>query len=122
MGIGTNRDKTLNTQQREILKAKEQLGWSYKTLADVLYGALHDDETDELENSARFESTLKKQLSRPSTPVELLETYVRLIHQHPDYQKAVGVKLKPIDLGFIDKTMQLELSKIAKQLCLDDDD
>ena len=64
------------------------MNFSQSIFADLVYEELHtDDENFEADNSEvkKFKEKLKKQLSRKSTSPETLDSYLKVLMQHPKY-------------------------------------
>ncbi|WP_460861652.1 hypothetical protein [Rheinheimera gaetbuli] len=99
---------------------QKQLGWTKARLAEVIYCELNEeDEDDEDASIQRFTESLKKQLKRDSTPVELLKRYIRIICNHDDYLKAGRVVANPTRLGVVDISILRSVAEASKQLLHD---
>lgn len=101
--------------QHLIKKLQHQLNWKFSTLVEVLYVELNDD--DDSNKQTRFSESLKKQLSRKTTPKEKLERYLQIIKQHPDFKKLNLVHntyIKTDDV--ISKTVAAGIKKISIDL------
>lgn len=77
-------------KQKQIRMMLDLLGWSQRQLAEVLYEELkceaYENIDDMCSNEVRkFRDVLKKQLQRPSTPVDRLDQYIQVISEHPDF-------------------------------------
>ncbi|GAB2930547.1 hypothetical protein GCM10027181_31940 [Rheinheimera gaetbuli] len=121
MPTGTIRDnEQVKHLQDEIIAMQKQLGWTKARLAEVIYCELNEeDEDDEDASIQRFTESLKKQLKRDSTPVELLKRYIRIICNHDDYLKAGRVVANPTRLGVVDISILRSVAEASKQLLHD---
>ncbi|MCG7489972.1 elongation factor Ts [Vibrio sp. Of14-4] len=77
-------------KQQQIRTMLDELGWSHKQLADVLYEELQCSEYEDIDDASseeirKFREVLKKQLQRESTPEGRLDQYVKVISEHPDF-------------------------------------
>ncbi|HHF3006178.1 TPA: elongation factor Ts [Vibrio diabolicus] len=98
-------------KQKQIRTMMDELDWSLKQLADVLYEELQCSEYEDIEDVSpqeirKFRETLKKQLQRESTPESRLEQYVKVISEHPDF----------VALG-----LDVVVPKYVNHSCLSDD-
>ncbi|OPX56543.1 hypothetical protein SAMN02745127_01817 [Oceanospirillum multiglobuliferum] len=72
--------------QVEIKRLLGKLKWSQKRLGREFYYAKHEYENDPNE-IIRYEEKVKKDLSRESTKLEVLQSYLDIIAQHNEFQK-----------------------------------
>ncbi|MDP5029615.1 hypothetical protein [Paraglaciecola sp.] len=118
MPTGTIRDNQQVKQlQDEINAMQKQLGWSKPQLAEAIYCELHED--DDTERMQRFAESLKKQLKRETTPIELLQRYIKIISDHDEFRKADRVLANPIRLDVVDISILRGVSAAAKLLLQD---
>ena len=87
MPVGTKRDTAETKQfQAEIIAIKKRLGWSNNVLANAIYCELNDE--DDKESMQKFAETLKKQLQRSTTPVEILQNYLDIISRNDAFDRS----------------------------------
>ncbi|WP_129123955.1 elongation factor Ts [Veronia nyctiphanis] len=108
-------------KQKEIKKALAQLGWSNTTLADLVHEEKYNGEIEATREELKKQSeAIKKHLQRKTTSEDLLEFYLRVIHQHPDYQ---NLGLDTVLPSYVDhECLGLELSMKLKDLSNDIDE
>lgn len=120
--MGTKEEQIAKTQflQSEIKKLIKKLGWSEQKFAAEIYTLkFPDDDWDEDNNRKRFYETFKKQLTRNTTPSEILSEYLRLISQNEEVKKAGIIVPCFYKTGLFpdDKIdFMLEISKAATKL------
>lgn len=74
--------------QKEIKKIIGELGWSQKKLGrEVYYGTFDDYDYDDEKEISRFEEKAKKDLNRPTTKIERLNEYLKIISHHREFKK-----------------------------------
>lgn len=71
--------------QKEIKIILAKLDWSQKRLGREVYMAKFDHDNDD--EIRQYEEKIKKDLSRPTTKPELLNSYLDIISQHRDFEK-----------------------------------
>lgn len=105
-----------NELQKEIKKILTSMNWSQKRLARELYYERNDSD-DEVE-LRREEEKIKKALSRPTTQVALLESYLNFIRSHRDF--SVVDKVIPLyqSSGILSDYLESELKEISKSLSI----
>ncbi|WP_318479420.1 elongation factor Ts [Photobacterium leiognathi] len=79
------------TKQQQIQSILSALGWSLTTFADVVYEARYSDENGDIygvnnDEIQKLAEKIKKQLQRPTTQQELLDSYLSVLCEHPEYQ------------------------------------
>lgn len=120
MPTGTIRDNEQVKQlQDEIISMQKQLAWTKSRLAEVIHCELFEENDDEAPSVQNFTESLKKQLTRPTTASELLERYIQIISEHPEYRKADRVMANPIRLGAVDISILRSVAEASKQLLHD---
>ncbi|KAF1053704.1 MAG: hypothetical protein GAK43_01260 [Stenotrophomonas maltophilia] len=72
--------------QEEIKSLLKQLNCSQKSFARMLIEQDSEDYSTEKEIQ-QAEERMKKHLTRASTPVDLLQTYLQQLQEHPDFSK-----------------------------------
>jgi len=102
--------------QNEIKSDISSINWKIPKLAEVLFVALHDEVINEENEQKRFYEKLKGQLKRESTPPDLLKNYLRIIREHPEYEKARAFKPHHIPSNCISKSMESELKNISESI------
>ncbi len=94
-------------KQKQIYRMLDGLGWSTKTLADVLYEELYCGEHENFDTDYdainKFHQKLKKQLKRTSTKEGTLDQFIKIISEHP---------------SFIDLKWDYVVPKYVKHQCL----
>jgi len=99
--------------QEEIKRLLNKLKWSQKRLGRELYFAKHEYEDDNLELK-RYEEKVKKDLTRKTTKIGVLETYLDLISQHNEF-KNIGFEIPTyMSSGVLGDEMEIEMEKISK--------
>lgn len=100
--------------QREIKKTLKSVNWSQKRLARELYYERNDSD-DEVE-LRREEEKIKKALSRPTTKMDLLESYLNFIRSHRDF--SVVDKVIPLyqSSGVLSDYLESELKEVSRSL------
>lgn len=120
MPTGTKRDTgQIKQLQDEINAMQKLLGWTKARLAEVIYCELNDEDDDEDASIQKFTASLKKKLTRDSTPPELLKRYIRIISNHDDYRKAGRVVANPTRLGAVDISILRGVGAASKQFLHD---
>ncbi|MCC5453376.1 hypothetical protein LMJ53_16800 [Rheinheimera sp. UJ51] len=118
MPTGTKRDTNqIKELQAKINAMQKQLGWGRPQLAEAIYCELHED--DDTERMQKFAESLKKQLIRETTPIELLQRYIKIISAHDEFRKADRVLANPIRLDVVDISILRGVSAAAKLLLQD---
>lgn len=110
--------KQLQKQIRDIL---DELGWSFRKLADVVYEARYAEDSDdfgEREEIKKLAEKIKKHLCRETTPELKLREYLTIIQQHPDFMQfnlgmVMPQYLKHENLG---DDLRVRLERISKDL------
>lgn len=105
---------TAKQLKNEIIAIRKLLGWSNSKLAEVIAVDESDDEVDMI----KFAEKLKKQFQRNTTPVELLEGYLRIVKNHSDYKKKNRVVANPIRLDVVDSRVLFALQAMAAEVLL----
>ncbi|MBU2114676.1 MAG: hypothetical protein KKE94_13020 [Gammaproteobacteria bacterium] len=117
MPTGTIRDnKQVQHLQDEIIAMQKRLGWTKARLAEVIHCELFEENEDEAPSVQNFTESLKKQLTRLTTASELLERYIQIISEHPDYRKADRALSNPMRVGAVDIGILRGVSAASKQL------
>lgn len=115
MPVGTKRDTAETKQfQAEIIAIQKRLGWSNNVLANAIYCELNDE--DDKESMQKFAETLKKQLQRSTTPVEILQNYLDIISRNDAFDRSNLIACKPTRLGVVDIEILRGVSAVAKTL------
>lgn len=103
--------QTAEQLKTEINLVRKQLGWSINQLAEVIAA---DDDACEVDMT-KFTEKLKKQLQRKTTSAELLEGYLQIIRNHPDYKRTNRIAANPIRLDVVDLDILRAVQGIAAQ-------
>lgn len=110
--------------QKEIKSLLDKLNWSLPKLAEVIYVEKIDD--DEMQDEAaaikKFESKLKKQLSRNTTKADLLKEYLLIISNHSDFSKLGLVTPYYTKSNKLSNTMESgmqNISKVITEMCIE---
>lgn len=106
--MGTDKTKQL---QSTIKKTIKSLGWSQRRLGREVYFSLYDDE-DETEVK-RTVDKVKKHLSRPTAKCEVLDQYLSIISNHPEFAKSQKIIPYYVSLGELAPQLELEMKKIS---------
>ncbi|MEZ9330614.1 elongation factor Ts [Vibrio breoganii] len=105
-------------KQKQIQAALNALGWSHSDFADVLYEELNENsdfrETDKSE-IRKLAQNLKKQLQRPSTSDAMLDKYLRILSEHPDYVALNLGTIMPqfVEHACLDEQLKNQLSALS---------
>ena len=83
-------------------------------MADAIYCELFED--DDEEAIQKFAETLKKQLQRSTTPVEILQNYLDIIRRNDALDRSKLIACKPTRLGVVDIEILRGVSAVAKTL------
>lgn len=75
----------IGEKQSQIKECLSKIGWSQKKFARIYYCHIHD--TDIEEEIKQFEEKIKKQLSRPTTSIKLLEQYLCFLYSQEEVKK-----------------------------------
>ncbi|WP_420589076.1 hypothetical protein [Bacterioplanoides sp.] len=111
---GTVETEELQDQIRSLIS---ELNWKIPKLAEVLYVALNDDETkDEKSEIEAFYEKLKGHLKRKSTRPELLNNYLNIITNHPEYIKSSVISARYVPSNSISATLRSGLKSISKNI------
>ena len=110
--------------QKEIKVLLTKLGWSIPKLAEVVYvEKFEDDEAvDEAKAIKLFEAALKKQLTRKSTKLKLLEEYLLIISNHSDFGKlglTIPYYVKSNVLSETVEAGMMDISKLVTNICIE---
>lgn len=120
MGTKERQSAQREDLQKEIKGYLKRMKWSQMRLGRELYYEQHQFESDEEELEAnRFGEKAKKDLSRKTTEIEVLEVYKNLIFQHKEFAKlglAVTSQHQSNDLS---SSLNEALYGISSQLCTD---
>ena len=100
--------------QKEIKNLVARLGWSYNKLARVIY--VEQNEDDNLDEIAKFQETLKKQLSRETTKAELLHEYINIITNTPEFEKLQLIAPFYLTSNILDDETEKGLNDISELL------
>lgn len=110
--------------KKEIKILLGKLNWSLPKLAEVIYVEKFDD--DEAQDEAiaikKFESKLKKQLSRKTTKAELLQEYLVIISNHADFSKLGLIMPYYTKSKKLSNTMEVgmqSISKLVTDICVE---
>lgn len=105
---------TTTELQEEIEKVLDSMSWSKKRLARELYYERNDcDDPVELK---RAEEKVKKDLSRSTTRVALLKSYLNFIRSHRDFTSVDKVIPFYQPSGVLSDYLESELQEISKSL------
>lgn len=97
--------------QSEIKGILATLKWSQKKFARVIYAETNDiDKENEI---ARFEESLKKDLSRPTTKPERLVEYLRILSLQDEFQKSGMILPVYSKSGLLSETMEESMKDIS---------
>ena len=108
--------KILDVQEK-IKQALDRMGWSQRRFAEVLFYEITDDEVDESEETLeKFYEKVKKYLRRPTTSIDLLESYFVILVKQAEYKKAHLVHETSSRLGFVDHSILKAVSSVGKDL------
>jgi oligoribonuclease NrnB/cAMP/cGMP phosphodiesterase (DHH superfamily) len=108
--------KILDVQEK-IKQALDRMGWSQRRFAEVLFYEITDDEVDESEETLeKFYEKVKKYLRRPTTSIDLLESYFVILVKQAEYKKAHLVHETSARLGFVDHSILKAVSSVGKDL------
>lgn len=112
-------------KQKQIQQALDALGWSHATFADIVFEELYADELGSSNNTdkdaiRKLAASIKKQLQRESTADELLNKYLRILSEHPDYQalNLGSILMKYVDHSCLNTDLTTQLANISKELDL----
>ncbi|PHQ15123.1 hypothetical protein [Marinobacter profundi] len=106
--------KQLQTQIKSLLA---KLKWSQKKLARVVY--TETNEFDDDEEIGRFEESLKKDLTRPTTKPERLLEYLKILSRQSECRTLdilVPVHVGSENLSSVMQDGMKDISKLAGQL------
>lgn len=109
--MGTEKIKHL---QSEIKKTVKNLGWSQNRLGREVYFSLYEDD-DETEINRMVEK-VKKHLSRSTTNYEILDQYLSVIANHPEYIKSQRVIPYYVSLDELEPQLEQEMKIISKSV------
>lgn len=108
--------KVLDVQEK-IKQALDRMGWSQRRFAKVLFYEMTDDELDDSEDAIeKFYQNVKKYLQRPTTSIELLESYFVILTKQTEYKKAHLVHETTARLDFVDQSILKAVSSVGKDL------
>lgn len=108
--------KVLDVQEN-IKQALDRMGWSQRRFAKVLFYEMTDDELDDSEYAIeKFYQNVKKYLQRPTTSIELLESYFVILTKQTEYKKAHLVHETTARLDFVDQSILKAVSSVGKDL------
>ncbi|MBY0419572.1 MAG: hypothetical protein K2W88_16090 [Pararheinheimera sp.] len=108
--------KVLDVQEK-IKQALDRMGWSQRRFAKVLFYEMTDDELDDSEYAIeKFYQNVKKYLQRPTTSIELLESYFVILTKQTEYKKAHLVHETTASLDFVDQSILKAVSFVGKDL------
>lgn len=97
--------------QSEIKGILATLKWSQKKFARVVYAETNDiDNDDEI---ARFEESLKKELSRPTTKPERLVEYLKILSLQDEFQKSGMILPVYSKSGLLSEAMEQGIKDIS---------
>lgn len=109
--MGTKETKYLQSEIKELIKG---LDWSQKQLGEAVYFSRYDDE-DETEIQRMVEK-VKKNLTRPTTKHEILEQYLCVIANHPEFIKSQRVIPCYVSLDELEPQLEQEMKIISKSV------
>jgi hypothetical protein len=105
--------KVLDVQEK-IKQALDRMGWSQRRFAKVLFYEMTDDELDDSEDAIeKFYQNVKKYLQRPTTSIELLESYFVILTKQTEYKKAHLVHETTARLDFVDQSILKAVSSVG---------
>ena len=91
-----------------------ELGWSQNKLARILYTELHEwDDEDEI---LKFQEKIKKELQRPTTKADRLNTYLDVLIRHPETQKLDVVLNRYIPQKSISSNLSKAMESISSEI------
>jgi len=103
--------------QKKIKELSKKYSWSLPRLSRELYVQLHPDDDNDDENAmARFEASLKKQLSRPTTSAATLQRYLDIMIQDRLFKQENMVYPKPSTTSELDEEIIKGLTSISKKI------
>lgn len=100
--------------QKEIKSILAELKWSQKRLAREIHYERY--EIEDPEQLKRDEEKIRKSLSRPTTKIELLESYLGFIREHHEFLSLDKVIPFYQESGVLSETMELEMKNISQEL------
>ncbi|GEK12926.1 translation elongation factor Ts [Aliivibrio fischeri] len=110
-------------KQKQIQQILNALGWSHATFADIVFEELYADELGSSNNTdkdaiRKLAASIKKQLQRSSTADELLNKYLRILSEHPDYQalNLDMILMKYVDHSCLSTSLTMQLTNLSKEL------
>ena len=111
----------MNTEelQSQIKSVIAALNWKLPKLAEVLFVAMNDDDIyDEQSEVNAFYEKLRGHLKRKTTPPELLNNYLNIITNHPEYIKSDTVVTKYVKYSGISDDVRSDIEAVSKAITL----
>lgn len=100
--------------QKKIKQALDRMGWPQRRFAEVLFYEMTDDEVDDSKEQVdKFYEKVKKSLQRPTSSIELLESYFVILTKQADYKKAHLVHETAVRLDFVDQSILKAVSSVG---------
>lgn len=101
--------------QEQLKSLISEMNWKLPKVAEVLYVSLNDDEVlDEEKEIKKFYEKLKGQLKRRTTSPKLLENYINLITNHPEYIKSNIISTRYVPSNTLSQSLRSNLGEISK--------
>jgi hypothetical protein len=113
--MGTADKTTHQAVTGEIRRAFSAMGLTQSQGALRLYDVLHPESDDE-DDAKRFAEAFKKQMTRDSTSLEVLERYLAALQELPEFRKAGMHYLRPIKNEHLPDELSKELKDISREI------
>lgn len=99
----------------EIKRAFSMMGLTQNQGALRLYDVLHPESDDE-DDARKFVHAFKKQMSRDSTSLEVLERYLAALQEFREFRRAGMHHLRPLPNEHLPEELSKELKKVSREI------
>jgi len=103
----------LEKKQKELKKWIKEISYSQNQFAQHFY---NDTQSENEEETKKFQETFKKQLSRKSTPIQTIQKYLDFLFGLPSFEKLGYIKPSYIENKNFSEIFNKKMLEISKKL------
>ena len=111
------RDKELfKKKKEELIHWIYKCGWTLDTFAEKVYTYMNDLDIDNEEDIKKFKEKFKKALQRDTTHIELMDIYLDILYEQPEFEKLGYIRPKNYFEGEFDTNFNSKMRKISQRI------
>lgn len=110
-----NNKNILENKKDELVKWIKKLGFTNNIFAERAFYYLNDDSDDQQEIK-KFQSKFNKLLQRDTTKIELIETYLDILYEQPEFTQLGYIKPKNYFKDEFDNSFNTKMKEISQDI------